>query len=220
MKKKNSIIFSLFLVIVGATLLSSCATLNDLSTDTRDRYDSTGQVKSGRPNEGGEYTVKTALTTVVVGAMMKKIEKGSTEQQTPETKDVEKPKLPDPQSIMRIEGSLPGLVANFDRTRNLTVNILRDDGTSENQVLLPRQARQLYLPPGLEDYTITYTLGNKPWPGERYSVTTANFTQFPLPKGFKYEKLKEGSMTEYEEIVKLPNDISIPINFGFIGPGL
>lgn len=208
-KMKKLLSLSLLFLCFSAVILNGCSAVNDLTEDNRVTWDSVSQVKTGKPNEGGQFDNESALQTAVTGAMIEGI-----------TNPTAAPEASVVRSIMRIPGSLFGLVVNPDKYRNLIIKIKRKDGTEENQTLLPRSARDLCLPPGEKEYSITYSQrGQADFSQSEWSITTLVFSPIALAKGYKYEKLKTGSMTEYEQIITLPQDITVNAYFAFIGWG-
>lgn len=208
---KNAIIVVLLGLLAGyiAVCIGGCATMNDLTEDIRDRYDSVSQVITGRPNEGGKYSREDALDAAVKGAMIKKIMKTDEGEQ-----DIEDAKKVS--SIMRISGSLYGVIANPHHSLSLTINVFQKDGAVEKHVLLPRHLKEIFFPPGI--YDVQYIQKNKEWWSENYEITNLKAASYTIARGWRVERLKLGSMTEYDQIQKIDQDQSIQIRFGFIGP--
>lgn len=199
-----------------AIWFSSCTVFNDLTTDERPRYDSVNQVPTGRPNEGGVYTGSEAVVTAVQGAMIQKINKKE-DKTNSLLEEIEKEKKAS--SILRIQGSLFGILANPDPNNNLTIVITeKASGFMEPHTLFPRSCKEMFLPPG--DYQIEYIKNGKIINNgfiSCYTVTMMKSGSYALQKGWKYEKLKFGSMEDYEPITKADVDITIPARFQFIG---
>ena len=212
--KKAIIIVLLGLAGGYLSTIIGCSAVNNVFEDKTVEYDSLEQFLNGRPNEGGKFTGKEALEEIANKSMGKKMEAGQTSSNEENEQAIEDAK--NVSSIMRIPGSLFGIVANPHPNKTLTIKIMRKEGGIDNQVLLPKHVKEIFLPPG--GFDIKYILGNKEWEANDYEVTILKSTDYPIPKGWKYEKLQMNSMTEHDEIYKTPADISLTIHFGFVGP--
>lgn len=224
MKKATIAILLLAGYTATSTLLTGCSGLNKLTVDERRLYDSLEQVYSGRPNDGGVFDGEDeALEATVNIEMMKKVKKeNNSSNQTSDQNSIDSAAIEDaknPTSILRVEGSLFGIIANPHGSKTLTINIFRHGGGTDGGTLLPKHYKEFFLPPGM--YDIQYILNGtgKEWWAKDYTVTKLNNKSYPVTKGWREEKLLPGSMDKYGDIIRIQQDKSIPLNFGFVGPG-
>lgn len=212
--KKLNVALLLCVLYVYAGLFNGCAPLTSLTEDTRRQYDSLYQPLTGKPNEGGVFNgEEEALTAAVHVSEMARIKN----QNSQGSEELERASSKEVKSIMRIPGSLFGLVGNPHPTKKLKITV-NQKGTclKDNYDLPPRTFKEVYLPP--VDYSLDFKLEDQAFDPIPYRVSSANTTSKIIEPGYYYSELEPGSMEKYEPIKKLTEMKDISINFLFLGP--